>query len=169
MATTATPVTTVEELAVVLDNPARYRMTGPVLLAPKALRDMTHVGIAATAIFNPFGPTVETFSIGCFHGEWDTGRPVLIRRRMHPFTEPYIQVITEVYLGSETWRDHVSVILATFIGGNGASVASREWAEPVLGAVPSGVVITDVGSQWTPAIRLGLAWLLQNTVDELRR
>jgi hypothetical protein len=163
-----TTTTTAEELAVVLASPARYRMYGPVLLAAKALRDMEHIGIAATAIFNPFGPTIETLSIGCFHGEWDTGQPVLIRRRLHPFSEAYIQVITEVYMQSETWRDHLAVILATFIGGNGASVASRSWAEPVLGTVPSGIVITDFGSQWTPEIRLGLAWLFQNTGDELR-
>jgi len=166
--TNSTPVTTAEDLAVVLDSPVQYRMHGPVLLAPAALREMEHVGVAATAIFNPFGPTVETFSLGCFHGEWDAGRPVLIRRSLHPFTEPYIQAITEVYMHSESWRDHVAVILATFIGGNGAGVASRDWAEPVLATVPSGVVITDVGAQWTPEIRRGLAWLLQNTDEELR-
>ncbi len=164
----AAVVTDAAELQTVLDQPARYRMKGAVLLAPAALGEMEHIGLLATAVFNPFGPTVETLSLASFNGDWHTGRPVLLRRNLHPFTKPYIQVITEVYMQSETWRDHLAVILATFIGGNGASVASRSWAEPVLGAVPSGIVITEVGSQWTPEIRRGLAWLFQNTGDELR-
>jgi hypothetical protein len=119
---TISTITTAEELALVLDSPSQYRMSGPVLL----------------------------------------------RRRLHPFSEAYIQVITEVYMESATWRHHVAVILAVFIGGNGASIASREWAEPLFGVLPSGVVITDVGAQWTPQIRRGLAWIFQNTGDELR-
>jgi hypothetical protein len=114
-----------------------------VLLAHRALRRMEHIGVAATAIFNPFGPTVETLSLVCFHGDWDAGRPVLVRRRLHPFSAPYIQVITEVYLQSESWREHIAVILSTFIGGNGASIASRMARRDQAGARPRGAGYCD--------------------------
>lgn len=157
-----------EDLEVVLGDPAGYRERGAVVVRPAALRQMEHLGLVATAIFNPYGPTIETLSLASFGGEWEEGRTILLRRRLHPFSDAYIQIVTEVVLSRDDWHEHLAAMLALVFAGNGRSEASREWALSLCEAVPSGVMITEFARRWTGQIRQGLAWLLQNADHHLR-
>jgi hypothetical protein len=161
-------VTTPDELEAVLKDPTEYRRRGAVVVDLAALREMEHIGLVATAIFNPYGPTVETLSLASFGGEWEAGRTILLRRRLHPFYDTYIQIVTEIILGEEGWQQHLAAMLALVFSGNGRSEASRDWALTICEAVPSGVIITDFARPWTGEIRQGLAWVLQNADHLLR-
>jgi hypothetical protein len=154
----AAVITTGDDLETVLTNPATYRMRGVVLVAPAALQRMEHIGLTATAIYNPFGPTVETLSLASFNGAWEEGRTVLLRRRLHPFSAPYIQVISEIDCAAGGWHAHLATVIALYLGDNGTSEASRGWSQPVHHHPPSGVLITEFGATWREQIGTGLAW-----------
>ena len=64
---------------------------------------MQHAGLFATAIFNPFGPTVETVSLASFDGDWHEGRVLLLRRGLNPFSDAYIQVLSFYPGVRESW------------------------------------------------------------------
>jgi hypothetical protein len=162
-------VTTPDELEVVLKDPTEYRRRGAVVVDLPALREMEHIGLVATVIFNPFGPTVETLSLASFGGEWNEGRTILLRRRLHPFSDAYVQVLTEIVFAQEGWEQHLAVLLALVLSGNGRSEANRGWAQTLCQTVPSGVIITDFAREWSGEIRQGLAWLLQHANHHLRK
>jgi hypothetical protein len=163
----AAVIHTAEQLNHILENVSTWRTRGAVLLEPQTLRSMEHIGLAATAIFNPYGPTVETLSIAVFDGNWDDGRPVLLRRKLHPFSGPYIQVVVEVSPFSREGYLHLNAILQLFLAGNGASRESMEWADRLHLNVPSGILITSEGETYQDGIRRGLGWVFQHAGNEL--
>lgn len=92
-----------EELQEAAQRVGAGEIRGAVLLDPSALKTMQHAELFATAIFNPFGPTVETVSLASFDGNWHKGRVLLLRRSLNPFADADVQVLS-FYPGlRESW------------------------------------------------------------------
>ena len=119
-----------EELQEAARRVGSGEIRGAVLLDPAALESMQHAGLFATAIFNPFGPTVETVSLASFDGEWHEGRVLLLRRSLNPFSEAYVQVLA-VYPGLRRSWDEIGGDLARFVANNGMQLDSYAVNQPL--------------------------------------
>lgn len=133
---------------------------GAVLLDPPALQAMQHAGLFATAIFNPFGPTVETVSLASFDGDWHEGRVLLLRRALNPFSDAYVQVLA-FYPGLRKSWDDIGGDLARFVANNGMRPHSRDWARPLCRTLPTGIITTRVAHDvaFVPLLSRGFGWL----------
>lgn len=126
-----TVVRSVGEVEEVLNESDRHRVTGATLIERALLQSMRHVGLFASGIFNPFGPTIYTVTLSYFP-EWENKNEfVLLFRRLHPFTEDWIQVLARVWLTDRYGPGSVGPTLTLFIAGNETSAARRSWAEPL--------------------------------------
>ena len=129
-----------------------------------------HIGLLATAIFNPMGPTVHTLSLASFDGVWDADTTVLLWRMLHPFSDDRVQILARI--PAEDVGVPVEVFayaLVSFIANNGRSPASRDWAEPFLSTTPSGIVIPDRFQQYEGMFRIGFRYLLRHMDATLAR
>ena len=162
-----TVVRSVGEVEDVLNESDRHRVSGATLIERALLRSMRHAGLFASGIFNPFGPTIYTVTLSYFP-EWENKNEfVLLFRRLHPFTDDWIQVLARVWLTDRYGPGSVGPTLTLFIAGNGTSAASRSWAEPLYAGPPSGVIVPAIGDKWMPAIRRGHAWLFDHPAWDL--
>jgi hypothetical protein len=133
---------------------------GAVLLDQPALQSMQHAGLFATAIFNPFGPTVETVSLASFDGDWHEGRVLLLRRGLNPFADAYVQVLS-FYPGlRESW-DYIDGDLARFVANNGMRPHTKDWARPLCRTLPTGIITTQLAHDvaLTPILNRAFGWL----------
>ena len=137
-----------EELQEAARRVGAGEISGAVLLDPPALQSMQHAGLFATAIFNPFGPTVETVSLASFDGDWHEGHVLLLRRSLNPFADAYIQVLA-FYPGLRRSWDDIGGDLARFVANNGMRPHTKDWARPLYRTLPTGIITTglahDVG------------------------
>lgn len=147
--------------------------SGPLLLSTSLIKEMRHEPIFASAIFNPFGPTIETLSISEFQDP--PYQSILLRRSFHPFSKvlnqtctliPIIDVITKETLQSQ--YNFITSMILLFIGNNATSQNSRSWAKRLTSTVPSGVLAHDL-QFYLDGVKLGFAHLLQNAGDQLKQ
>lgn len=141
---------------------------GAVLLDPPALETMQHAGLFATAIFNPFGPTVETVSLASFDGDWHEGRVLLLRRGLNPFSDAYVQVLS-FYSGLRGSWDYIGGDLARFVANNGMRPHSRDWARPLCRTLPTGIITTGVAHDvaLVPVLKRAFGWLFSLAEPQL--
>ena len=142
---------------------------GAVIVAQDALQAMEHVALVATVIFNPFGPTIETISLSGFVNSQVAGATMVLRRRLHPFTEQYTQLIAVVPEGGGITAEEVQHLVAAFVANNGMTPSSKDWAIPLLESVPTGVLMTPRARELglTPWLNRAFRWLLSGAEDQL--
>ena len=131
---------------------------GAILFDESVLGKMQHAGLFALPVFNPFGPTAQTVSLANFTGDWSRGNVYLLRRILHPFREPYVQVLAYPGRGGEPNLSQIARDLTRFLANNGMQPATKEWATPLLLTVPSGVVTTPLleDTELAGQVKLGL-------------
>lgn len=144
---------------------------GAVIVAQDALLAMEHVALVATVIFNPFGPTIETISLGGFVKSQIEGVTMVVRRRLHPFSEQYTQLIAVVSEGGGITPEELQHLVAMFVANNGISPSSKEWATPLLDCVPTGVLMTPRAEELglTRSLNRAFRWLLSGAEDQLHK
>ena len=149
-----------EELQEAAQRVGAGEIRGAVLLDPSALETMQHAGLFATAIFNPFGPTVETVSLASFDGDWHEGRVLLLRRSLNPFADAYVQVLS-FYSGLRQSWDYIGGDLARFVANNGMRPHTKDWARPLCRTLPTGIITTGVAHDVAlmPVLNRAFAWL----------
>jgi hypothetical protein len=165
-----TMISNAEELMMEVIRRRSIAPDGPVLVDPSAIDDMTHFGLLATVVLSPDGPTVHTISVASFDGRWDANSTVMLWRRLNPFTEDRIQVLTRLPIDDLSFPPEIlNYAVGTFIASNGRSPASVEWAKTFLTTVPSGVVITHSGRELEWLYPLAFQHLFQNMEASLDR
>jgi len=145
--------------------------SGPLLLSTELIWNMRHVPVFASAIFNPFGPTIETVSISEFTGS--ANRLILLRRSLHPFSPAWNQSLTLLSNIDTATDDNyqyqydaIATILLLYIGNNATSESSRNWANQFIGTIPNGILLQH-NCTFREVVKHGLAHLLQNAETQL--
>lgn len=159
-----------DDLERVLDRLHAGELAGPVLLEPEILPAMQHIGLFAIALFNPFGPTVNTVSLASFDGDWESERSILLRTTLHPFEDKRVQILAaeQPVEGTINFQHHIRTIWL-FLANNARTERSLEWAVPLLETVPSGVVLVPYFSEGEWILRSGLAHLLRHAHHEVAK
>lgn len=129
---------------------------GSILVAPAALRAMEHISFFGTVIMSPAGPSIETISMGSFHGQWEDARStVLLRRSLQPFRRDRIQVL------AVDPQDHEFTI-RVFVATNGYAGASIPREQRFLKSIPEGIVVPPSGTHLMPHLRMAFRHLFHH-------